>query len=204
MKSFLVIITNKLALSGSGQVAALLHSSNLHEYENNFCLFLLQQVVLAVLGACSAFPFIPDAPDVAAEKARFFAAYEAALPATPPKPADPPKWYGPLASSVPAGLPGSSPVVAPTADVAAARNEFFSTYNAQVAAVAPLSKTAPVFKVVAIAPGPWTGPVAATVPAGLPGSSANVADTADVAGAKAAFFDTYSKQVAAVAPAPKV
>lgn len=161
---------------------------------------------MAVLGACSAFPFIPDAPDVAAEKAKFFAAYEAALPATPPKPADPPKWYGPLASSVPAGLPGSSPVVAPTADVAAARNEFFSTYNAQVAAVAPLSKTAPVFKVVPVAAiaVPWAGPVAATVPAGLPGSAPNVADTLDVASAKAAFFDTYNKQVAAVAPAPKV
>lgn len=155
---------------------------------------------MAVLGACSAFPSIPDAPDVAAEKARFFAAYEAALPATPPKPADPPKWYGPYAATVPAGLPGSSPNVALTADVAAARNEFFQTYNAQVAAVAPLSKTAPVFKVVPVAAGPWVGPVAATVPAGLPGSAPNVADTADVASAKAAFFNTYNKQVAAVAP----
>lgn len=155
-----------------------------------------------MVGACSAFPFIPDAPDVAAEKARFFQAYEAALPATPPKPADPPKWYGPLASSVPAGLPGSQPVVNPTADVAAARNAFFNTYNAQVAAVAPLSK-GPVFKVVpVVATGAWTGPMAASVPAGLPGSGPNVADTADVLNAKTAFFDTYNKQVAAVAPTP--
>ncbi|XP_063870543.1 cuticle protein CP1499-like [Scylla paramamosain] len=161
-------------------------------------------VVLAVLGACSALPVIPDDPAVAAEKARFFAAYQAALPATPPKPADPPKWYGPLASNVAAGLPGSSPVVAPTAEVAAARNEFFSTYNAQVAAVAPASNGV-VFEVVPIAvTGTWTGPVAAEVPAGLPGSSPNVAETADVASAKTAFFDTYMKQVAAVAPAPKV
>nr|ABB91679.1 calcified cuticle protein CP15.0 [Callinectes sapidus] len=161
-------------------------------------------VVLAVLGACSALPVIPDDPLVAAEKAKFFAAYQAALPATPPKPADPPKWYGPLASSVPAGLPGSSPVVAPTAEVAAARNEFYSTYNAQVAAVAPTAG-GPVFKVVpAVVTGTWTGPVAATIPAGLPGSAPNVADTADVAGAKTAFFDTYQRQVAAVAPAPKV
>ncbi|XP_045102090.1 cuticle protein CP1499-like [Portunus trituberculatus] len=161
-------------------------------------------VVLAVLGACSALPVIPDDPLVAAERARFLAAYQAALPATPPKPADPPKWYGPLASSVPAGLPGSSSVVSPTADVAAARNEFFTTYNAQVAAVAPKAG-GPVFKVVPVAvAGVWNGPLAATIPAGLPGSSPNVADTADVAGAKTAFFDTYNKQVAAVAPAPKV
>ena len=159
---------------------------------------------MAVLGACSAFPTIQDAPDVAAEKARFFLAYQAALPATPPKPADPPKWYGPLASKIPAGLPGSSANVALTADLSAARNAFYNTYNAQVAAVAPKSN-GPVFAVVPVATSAqWTGPVAATLPAGVPGSSPNVAETADVLNAKNAFFTTYNQQVAAVAPAPKV
>jgi len=39
--------------------------------------------------------------------------------------------------------------------------------------------------------------MAATVPAGLPGAGANVANTADVAAARAAFFATYQKEFAA-------
>ncbi|KAK3887505.1 hypothetical protein Pcinc_008384 [Petrolisthes cinctipes] len=95
-------------------------------------------VILAVVGACVAVPFIQDAPDVAAEKARFFEVFHAIEAAALPKPGQPrapPKWYGPLASTVPASLPGSSPIVANTADVNAARDAFFNTYRAQLASV---------------------------------------------------------------------
>lgn len=215
----------------------------------------LPQVVLAVLGACSAFPFIPDAPDVAAEKARFFQAYQAAHAATLPKrrpshsfapqqaapqqsfaphqafvpqqafnlaPAPQPKWTGPVAATVPAGLPGSSPVLAETPEVAAAKNAFLNAYSAQIAATVPRIPSGPqqtfrpapqqafrpappqpTFRAAAPAPQPkWTGPVAATVPAGLPGSSAILNDTPEVSAAKNAFFRTYTAQVAATAGAP--
>ncbi|KAK3887506.1 hypothetical protein Pcinc_008385 [Petrolisthes cinctipes] len=135
-----------------------------------------------------------DAPDVAAEKARFFEVFGAIQAAALPKPGQPitpPKWYGPLASTVPASLPGSSAVVANTADVNAARDAFFNTYRAQLASVGG----APKVEVVQA----WTGPMAATVPAGLPGSSPVVANTADVNAARQAFFDSYNRQVAATA-----
>lgn len=222
------------------------------------------QVVLAVLGACSAFPFIPDAPDVAAEKARFFQAYQAAHAANQPRsrpthsfapqpaapqqsfvpqsfvpqqafnlaPAPQPKWTGPLAATVPAGLPGSSPVLAETPEVAAAKNAFLNAYSAQIAATVPRIPSGPQqtfrpapqqsfrpapqqsfrpapqqsFQPAFSAPAPpqpkWTGPLAATVPAGLPGSSAILSDTPEVSAAKNAFFRTYTAQVAATAGAP--
>merc|ERR1719423_13494 len=43
---------------------------------------------------------------------------------------------------------------------------------------------------------PWTGPVAATIPAGLPGAGPNVADTADVAAATSAFNAAFRAQLA--------
>nr|ABB91675.1 calcified cuticle protein CP19.0 isoform B [Callinectes sapidus] len=188
-------------------------------------------VVLAVVGACSAMPFIPDAPDVAAEKARFFQAYQVAHAANLPKasrpshqafvphqafnqaPVQTPKWMGPLASNVPAGLPGSSAFVADTPEVQAAKNHFLNAYSAQVAATVPVGPRTsqpsfaprPVFQASAPAPRPqpkWTGPLASQVPAGLPGSSPVLSDTAEVAAAKNAFFHTYSAQVAATAGAP--
>lgn len=198
---------------------------------------VLSQVILAVLGACAAVPFIPDAPDVAAEKARFFSAFRAAEAAAQPArpqinafsqqafapapvrhqafgagPVQQPKWTGPVAATVPAGLPGSSPVVAETNEVAAARNSFFNAYQSQLAAVVPVrQQPAPVqafapaphrFSHVAAAPAPqhkWTGPLASSVPAGLPGSAAHVAETPEVAAAKNAFFSTYHRQLAATA-----
>ena len=45
-----------------------------------------------------------------------------------------PKWTGPVAATVPAGLPGSVSQVGPTADVAAATNAFYQAYSAAVAA----------------------------------------------------------------------
>jgi len=110
------------------------------------------------------------------------------------------KWHGPVAATIPASLPGAGANVAETADVAAATNAFNAAFRAQLAAVLP----APVFHVPApapvFAPGPivrWTGPVAATIPAGLPGAGANVAETAEVAAASAAFQQAYSAALAA-------
>lgn len=152
---------------------------------------------MTVLGACAAYPFVQDAPDVAAEKARFFKVFDAINAAAMPKPGQqvtPPKWYGPLASSVPASLPGASPIVANTADVSKAREAFFNTYKQQLAAVGGAPRVEVVQQ--------WTGPLAATVPAGLPGSSPIVANTADVVAARQAFFDSYKRQVAATAGVP--
>lgn len=193
-----------------------------------------------MLGACAAVPFIPDTPEVAAEKARFFNAYRAAEAAARPAPPQPTfsqqafrsapvhhlqafsaapvqqlRWTCPVAATIPAGLPGSASVVAETPEVAAARNHFFNAYHAQLAATVPVrQQPAPVqtfapathrFSPVPVA-GPalqpkWMGPLAATVPAGLPGSAAQVAETPEVAAAKNAFFNTYHRQLAATAAA---
>lgn len=186
---------------------------------------LLPQVVLAVLGASSAFPFIPDDPDVAAEKARFFRTFKVIEGASRPKisglsvpPAIPfavprpqPKWTGPLASKVPASLPGSTPFVSDTPEVQNARNHFFNTYKSQVIATVPKPGSPPYYYSEP-APGPvyvpdtpqkkWTGPLASAVPASVPGSSPVVFDTPEVHHAKSAFFDTYKRQVKAVMPRP--
>lgn len=194
-------------------------------FSNSSSLSLLQ-VVLAVLGICSAFPFIPDDPEVAAEKARFFKTFQiiegatrprggsaiAVQPAIPPQlftqPRPQPKWMGPLASKVPASLPGSTPFVSETPEVNHARAHFFNTYKSQIAATMPRPGSPDYY----YSPGPssasayeeppkkWTGPLASDVPASLPGSSPVVFDTPEVANAKANFLDTYKRQVAAVVP----
>ncbi|XP_071551735.1 cuticle protein CP1876-like [Panulirus ornatus] len=109
------------------------------------------------------------------------------------------KWTGPFAADLPASVPGASPQVPDTADVTAARNQFFSTYKAQISATAPEAIIPDVFHVVPGQP-KWTGPLAADLPASVPGALHQVPDTADVAAAKQAFFNTYKLQEAAVAP----
>ncbi|XP_071551806.1 cuticle protein CP1876-like [Panulirus ornatus] len=181
-------------------------------------------IVLAVLGACAAVPFIGDTPEVAFEKARFFSAYRAAQAAAQPKynyapqqayppkqvykPAPvQPKWTGPVAATIPAGLPGSTPYLANTPEVAAARGHFFNAYKAQVAATVPLPGSpvyyrdpSPTYKPAPPVQPKWTGPVAATIPASLPGSAPQVADTPEVNAAKHVFFNAYQRQAAAVVP----
>ncbi|XP_066941227.1 cuticle protein CP1499-like [Macrobrachium rosenbergii] len=219
-------------------------------------------VVLAVVGVCSAVPFIQDTPEVAAEKARFFQAFQAAQQAATPQHHSfiphqahnpvhhvthhhqahipvhhmahhhhqaqfTPKWTGPVAATVPAGVDGTVTPVGDTADVSAARQAFFNAYQAQLSATVgaapsfphavpahapafphavPAHVPAHTFNAVHAAPvqPKWTGPVAATVPAGLPGSTSQVADTPEVQAAKAAFFQTFQRQVAAAAPAAPV
>ncbi|XP_066942155.1 cuticle protein CP1876-like isoform X1 [Macrobrachium rosenbergii] len=191
-------------------------------------------VVLAVVGVCSAVPFIQDTPEVAAEKARFFQAFQAAQQTAAPQQHHnfiphqahntfhhmahhhqaqfTPKWTGPVAATVPAGVDGTVTPVGDTADVSAARQAFFNAYQAQLSATVgaapafphavPAHVPAHTFNAVHAAPAQpkWTGPVAATVPAGLPGSTSQVADTPEVQAAKAAFFQTFQRQVAAAAP----
>lgn len=185
---------------------------------------------MAVLGVCSAFPFIPDDPEVAAEKERFFRTFKIIEGATSPKgsaipfmpsrplfkpPPPQPKWMGPLASKVPASLPGSTAFVSDTPEVNNARSHFFNTYKAQIVATrprpgsptyyyspasAPASAPAPAPVYGEAPPKKWRGPLASEVPAGLPGSSPVVFDTPEVASAKASFLNTYKRQIAAVVP----
>ncbi|KAK7086734.1 hypothetical protein SK128_009544 [Halocaridina rubra] len=219
-------------------------------------------VVLAVVGVCSAVPFIQDTPEVAAEKARFFQAYRAAQAAAtsthqynpqqaytttnlnhysqknviPQQATYQVKWTGPLAATVPAGINGAVIPVGDTPEVSAARQAFVQAYQAQLSATvgaaptqytattqwntvpahAPSHAVVPAHVPVHSWPAPvqvpahtwaapahprWTGPVAATVPAGLPGSTSQVVDTPEVQAAKAAFFQTYQRQAAAAAAA---
>ena len=121
--------------------------------------------------------------------------------------AAPQRWTGPMAATVPAGLPGSGPVVPQTADVSAARNAFFQAYKAQLAAtgaqtpvvahhVPAVHHTGHHVPQAVTYQQKWTGPMAATVPAGLPGAGAVVAQTADVAAATQAFHAAYQQAVA--------
>ncbi|KAK7086735.1 hypothetical protein SK128_009545 [Halocaridina rubra] len=207
-------VYKEVKVARSSQYVACAHTNNIK---------MRTLVVLAVVGMCSAVPFIQDTPEVAAEKARFFQAFQAAQAAANPSqnliPHQAPnlvpaqtRWTGPLAATVPAGVNGAVVPVGDTAEVNAARQAFFNAYKAQLASTvgaAPIvpqtfQTHAPVQAPVHSAPAQlkWTGPVAATVPAGLPGSTSQVADTPEVQAAKAAFFQTYQRQVAAAAPVP--
>merc|ERR1711942_124259 len=201
-------------------------------------------VILAVLGSACAHVThlgVADTPAVAAAKARFFQTYNAqaaAARAASPQQAtfvqQQPRWTGPMAHTVPAGVnvhhaavnsfhvpaavrtvtqKWTGPVAATvpagvqglnqvpdTADVQAATRSFLAAYNAQLAATrsaapvvavhhqAPANVWAPAAPVQTWSPAApvqprWTGPMAATVPAGVHGAPAQVAQTADVAAA---------------------
>ncbi|KAF2356040.1 hypothetical protein FHG87_013197 [Trinorchestia longiramus] len=198
-------------------------------------------VLLTLLGCACAVPFLQDTPEVVAERARFQQLFNAQAAAAAAAPDDPrsgghqqyrhqsapqqhfsshhnqhstftPKWNGPVAATVPAGLPGSTAQVADTADVSAARNAFLAAYRAQVAATtghntapqhsfnAPTHGAPRHFNALPSGPVKWTGPVAATVPAGVDGRVTPVSDTADVAAAKAAFLNTYNAALGATRP----
>merc|ERR1719250_342974 len=200
-------------------------------------------VILAVLGYACGAPHVgvADTPAVAAAKARFFQPYNAAAArsASPhqatfvqqqprwtgpmahtvpagvnvhhaaanafhvPAAVRSQKWTGPVAATIPAGVQGLNQVPN-TADVKAATRSFLAAYNAQLAAtrsaapvVAVHHQAAPVqswaapvqaWQPAAPAQPRWTGPMAATIPAGVHGAPAQVAQTADVAAATQAHF----------------
>nr|XP_027224961.1 cuticle protein CP1499-like [Penaeus vannamei] len=178
-------------------------------------------VVFVVLGACSAAPLSGSAPSMQPERTRLLDTFRAIRAASPQQP----KWTGPPAATIPAGVDGTITPVSDTLEVAVARQIFMNAYQAQVAATVGIPPTAapkaPAKEPAAAAskqavkvaapkqavkePAPaqpkWTGPVAATVPAGLPGSSPQVADTPEVTAAKQQFFSIYNRQAAAAAPA---
>lgn len=193
-------------------------------------------VIMALLGCAYAAPFLQYTPEVVAERARFQQLYNAAAAAAAAAPDPVPSgashfhqapavshhhhaqapatfttgWTGPVAATIPAGVPGSAPQVSDTADVSAARDAFLAAYRAQVTATtgqqfaAPAVQTFSSNSIVQQTPR-WTGPVAATIPAGVSGPLTPVGDTADVSAAKAAFQAAYNRAVAATtktAPAP--
>merc|ERR1712098_773057 len=77
-----------------------------------------------------------------------------------------PRWTGPVAATIPAGVPGSVSQVPDTPEVAAARSAFLATYNAAFGAVRPTITTHFTPSVVsapqAVSITRWNGPFAAT------------------------------------------
>ncbi|ROT80836.1 calcified cuticle protein CP19.0 isoform B [Penaeus vannamei] len=153
------------------------------------------EILLAVLGVCSAVPFIQDTPEVQAEKARFFQSFRAA------------QWYGPVAATVPRRRRHHHPR-GRHHEVAAARTAFLNAYNAQVRATAGAAPAVPSFaRPTALlqrflppqssqsGPAPWQPPSRRT-----PRLRPQVADTPEVAAAKQEFFNTFQRQAAAAAP----
>merc|ERR1712121_96074 len=135
-------------------------------------------IILAVLGYACGSPHVGlgDTPEVAAAKARFFQTYNAqaaAARAASPQQAtvvhQQPRWTGPLAHTVPAGV---------------------NVHHA--AAVVPQ------YHVHGSVTQKWTGPVAATIPSGVQGLN-QVPDTADVQAATRSFLAAYNAQLAATA-----
>merc|ERR1712212_86704 len=110
------------------------------------------------------------------------------------------KWTGPVAATVPAGVTGLNQVPE-TAAVKAAKRSFLAAFQAQLAATGNVSPVvvnswapaAPAQTWASAAPvqARWTGPMAATVPAGVHGSPMQVAQTADVAAATQAHFAAH-------------
>merc|ERR1719369_1824997 len=139
-------------------------------------------VILAVVGYACGVPQphhvgIADTPEVAAAKARFFQTYNtqaaAAARAASPQQAtvvhQQPRWTGPMAHTVPAGV------------------------NVHHAAA-----HVPHYHVQGSVTQKWTGPVAATIPAGVQGVN-QVPNTADVQAATRSFLAAYQAQLAATA-----
>ncbi|XP_042867841.1 cuticle protein CP1499-like [Penaeus japonicus] len=160
-------------------------------------------VLLAVLGVCSAAPFIGDTPEVQAEKARFFQAFRAAQAAATPQQAFQTvapvqyQWTGPVAATIPARSTAPSPpwLAAQEWPPPATPSSTPTTHSCSPAGLPP--KPPQTLK--------WTGPVAATVPAGVDGTVTPVADTHEVAAARNAFLNAYNAQVrATVGTAPVV
>lgn len=180
-----------------------------------------------MVGASFALPqvFIADTPEVQAERQRFFQLYNTAAAAAAAAPDDnqiahqasshstfraAPQttvWRGPLAATIPAGVNGALSQVQDTPDVIAARQAFERAFQQQVRATAPqqqVSFSSPHSSFHHSAPvqqQKWTGPLAATVPAGLPGSTSQVRNTPEVEAAIAQFTQAYNDAVRATAPA---
>ncbi|XP_042867842.1 cuticle protein CP1499-like, partial [Penaeus japonicus] len=184
-------------------------------------------IFLAVLGVASAGPFTGYAPEVQAERARFFQAFRAAQAAAAPQQAlyhhaapqqtfyapVQPKWTGPVAATVPAGVDGTITPVSDTQEVSAARNAFLNAYNAQVRATVGAAPAVPsytptyhhapavphqTFHHAAPVQPKWTGPVAATVTSLVSGIRSGWLTLQWRA--RSGRSSTYNRQAAAAAP----
>ncbi|ROT82491.1 cuticle protein BD2 [Penaeus vannamei] len=114
-----------------------------------------------------------------------------------------PKWTGPVAATVPAGVDGTITPVSDTYEVSAARNAFFKAYNAQLAAVGAYRYGTPAYHHATPAVHVSVAAPAAHHSALTYGAApAPVGDTPAVAAAKADFFRLYNLQAAAAAAAP--
>ncbi|KAK4317849.1 hypothetical protein Pmani_011088 [Petrolisthes manimaculis] len=125
-----------------------------------------------------------------------------------------PRWTGPVAATVPAGVGGKIVQVPDTYEVSAARNQFFRAYNDQLATISsqrygtpnygrPYSHGASVYRTGGAAPSHSYSAASHSFSAPVTGyAPAPVRDTPEVAAAKAQFFSLYERQAAAAAAAP--
>ncbi|ROT82493.1 cuticle protein BD2 [Penaeus vannamei] len=143
-------------------------------------------VILAVLGVCSASTWQANYGGYGV----YGAPYQ-------------PKWTGPVAATVPAGVDGTITPVSDTYEVSAARNAFFKAYNAQLAAVGAYRYGTPAYHHATPAVHVSVAAPAAHHSVFTYGAApAPVGDTPAVAAAKADFFRLYNLQAAAAAAAP--
>ncbi|XP_042225975.1 cuticle protein CP1499-like [Homarus americanus] len=122
-----------------------------------------------------------------------------------------PRWTGPVAATVPAGVDGRVIPVSDTYEVAAAKNAFFRAYQNQVDTIRSRRYGTPGYaSFPPVAYGPVVNTYTPVVPShsyGVPHTTYNVTpglvrDTPEVAAAKAQFFRTFERQAAAAAAAP--
>ncbi|XP_027238615.2 cuticle protein CP1499 [Penaeus vannamei] len=132
-----------------------------------------------------------------------------------------PRYVGPVAATVPAGVDGTVTPVSDTYEVAAARGTFFRAYQDQLATIAALRYGAPAAHHAVHLSAPAVNLNAATVHHIAPSVHQNapalhharpasyyaaglgqVRDTPEVSAARAEFFRLYNQQAAAAAAAP--
>ncbi|XP_068226279.1 cuticle protein CP1499-like [Palaemon carinicauda] len=134
-----------------------------------------------------------------------------------------PRWPGPFAANLPAGVNGQVTPVSDTREVSEARRDFFNAYQRQLSAVGGVGRyastataLAPAGPVASIAvpsfrsaAGAYSGTSSFTgssashvVPSRIVVSRGHVQDTAEVAAAKSEFFSLYNRQAAEAAAAP--
>ncbi|XP_068226276.1 cuticle protein CP1499-like [Palaemon carinicauda] len=134
-----------------------------------------------------------------------------------------PRWHGPFAANLPAGVNGQVTPVSDTREVSEARRDFFNAYQRQLSAVGGVGRygtatnalasadpaasiAVPSFRSAAGAysgASSFTGSSASPVlPSRIVVSKGHVQDTAEVAAAKSEFFSLYNRQAAEAAAAP--
>ncbi|XP_042229401.1 cuticle protein CP1499-like [Homarus americanus] len=157
-------------------------------------------VILAVMGVCSASTY-----------QAYNHGHHYGVPVQP-------RWTGPVAATVPAGVDGRVIPVSDTYEVAAAKNAFFRAYQNQVDTIRSRRYGTPGYaSVPPVAYAPVVNTFTPVVPShsygvpshsyGVPHTTYNVApgpvqDTPEVAAAKAQFFRNFERQAAAAAAAP--